>query len=74
MPAHFAPREELLAQVRDDLLEPSNIEAARIVGLVGMGGSGKSVLARALARDEQICRAFADGIVWLELTIFNCGG
>jgi hypothetical protein len=67
MPAHFGPREELLTRARAALLEPSRIDACRMVGLFGMGGSGKSVLARDLARDEQIRRAFPDGIVWIEL-------
>jgi hypothetical protein len=68
MPPHFAARAELLAQARTALLECSQINAAtRMVGLVGMGGSGKSVLARALARDREIRRTFRDGIIWLEL-------
>ena len=39
----------------------------QLVGLVGMGGSGKSVLAAAAARDPRVCEAFSDGRFWLEL-------
>jgi hypothetical protein len=67
IPAHCERREELLTRARDALLATSTNGAARTVGLVGMGGGGKSVLARALARDEQVRRAFPQGIVWLEL-------
>jgi len=37
------------------------------VGLHGMGGIGKSVLAAALARDDQILEAFFDGVIWIAL-------
>ncbi len=67
LPARFVARPELLAEAKAALLAPSACQGARMVGLVGMGGAGKSVLARALARDEEVCRAFPDGIVWLEL-------
>jgi hypothetical protein len=35
------------------------------VGLYGMGGIGKSVLAAALARDERIIRRFSHGVYWV---------
>jgi NB-ARC domain/SEFIR domain len=66
-PAYFSSREELLAHATTTLLTPNRANAARMVGLVGMGGTGKSVLARELARDDQIARAYPDGVVWLEL-------
>jgi len=31
------------------------------------GGIGKSVLAAALARDEQVLEAFPDGVIWIAL-------
>jgi WD40 repeat protein len=37
------------------------------VALAGMGGSGKSVLAAAAARDPKVREAFPDGQFWLEL-------
>lgn len=38
------------------------------VGLHGMGGIGKSVMAAAVARDEDTQRAFPDGILWLTVS------
>lgn len=66
LPENFEPRDDLLAQAKDALLAASPSGRARVVGLVGMGGTGKSVLACALAHDDEIKRAFEDGIVWLE--------
>jgi hypothetical protein len=39
--------------------------SARKAGLLGMGGIGKTVLATALVRDEQVRERFPDGIFWL---------
>ena len=39
--------------------------SARKAGLLGMGGIGKTVLATALVRDEQVRERFADGVFWL---------
>lgn len=41
--------------------------ASKHVGMHGMGGIGKSVLANLLARDREIRKAFPDGIVWVGL-------
>jgi WD40 repeat protein len=35
------------------------------VGLYGMGGIGKSVMAAALARDDRTARRFPDGVFWV---------
>jgi WD40 repeat protein len=40
---------------------------AKRVGMHGMGGIGKSVLANLLAHDRKIREAFSDGIVWVGL-------
>jgi len=37
------------------------------VGVHGMGGIGKSVLAAALARDRKVREAFPDGVIWVGL-------
>ena len=58
-------RPDQLNQVLDALIgAPSD---GPLVGLVGMGGSGKSVLAAAAARDPKVREAFPDGQFWLEL-------
>ncbi|WP_228369600.1 NB-ARC domain-containing protein [Methanothrix harundinacea] len=49
--------------------EPVVVTGASKVGLHGMGGIGKSVMAAAVARDEETQRAFPDGILWLTLGI-----
>ena len=50
-----------------NLTQPS--PDVQLVGLVGMGGSGKSVLAAATTRDPKVREAFPDGRFWLELGI-----
>jgi WD40 repeat protein len=37
------------------------------VGMHGMGGIGKSVLAKLLARDRNVRESFSDGVVWVGL-------
>ena len=59
-------RPELLDRVVGALTGPSS--DGRLVGLAGMGGAGKSVLAAAVARDEtRMGGAFPDGRFWLGL-------
>ena len=49
-----------------DTNQPVAITAkSRHVGVQGMGGIGKTVLATALARDEEVRRAFPDGVIWI---------
>lgn len=67
LPDYFERRPELFAEVRETLLQPGVGRPVRLIGLVGMGGAGKSVLARALAQDVRVRQAFRDGLVWLEL-------
>jgi hypothetical protein len=70
LPAHFLPRTEELESLREALLAGVFqrlviTSAKQSAALVGMGGVGKSVLAMALARDCQVRRAFADGVILL---------
>jgi hypothetical protein len=72
LPAHYLVRAERLNVLRDalraDLDRPVVIGgAAARVGVHGMGGIGKSVLASALAHDRKIREAFPDGVVWIGL-------
>jgi hypothetical protein len=70
LPAHFVNRPNELATVRTTLIRavesPGN--SARPIGLVGMGGAGKSVIARVLVREKRVRSLFPDGVFWLELT------
>lgn len=73
LPPNFLGRPELMRRVRDallvDLQKPQVITSADArVGMQGMGGIGKSVLAAALARNRQVRQAYPDGIVWI-----SCG-
>jgi hypothetical protein len=72
LPPHFLSRSERLTALRDalraDLDRPVVITgAAARVGMHGMGGIGKSVLAATLSRDRKVREAFPDGIVWVGL-------
>jgi hypothetical protein len=72
LPPHFLSRTDRLTTLRDalraDLDRPVVITgAAARVGMHGMGGIGKSVLAATLSRDRKVREAFPDGIVWVGL-------
>lgn len=59
---------ELCDALRVDLERPVVVSgSAARVGLHGMGGIGKSVLAASVANDRKIREAFPDGIVWVRL-------
>jgi len=66
LPENYERRDDLLSEAKQELLAANPGGSARLVGLVGMGGIGKSVLACALARDDEVKQAFQDGIVWLD--------
>jgi WD40 repeat protein len=72
LPAHYVPRRDGLSTLRDalrvDLDRPIVIDGATArVGVCGMGGIGKSVLATALGRDRKVREAFPEGIVWISV-------
>ena len=67
LPPHYYPREEYLRPLKESILESSvavGVTGTGAVGVQGMGGIGKTVLAVAIARDQDIRRSFVDGIVW----------
>jgi tetratricopeptide (TPR) repeat protein len=72
LPPHFLPRPHGINALRDALLadvhKPLVVTgAARRIGVHGMGGIGKSVLAAALARDCEGRYAFPGGVLWITL-------
>ena len=70
LPLYFIPRNPDLEKAKTAVLSEKGISAAitgTSIGLQGMGGIGKSVLAAALARDKEVRRFFKDGIVWIKL-------
>jgi|HubBroStandDraft_1064217.scaffolds.fasta_scaffold00257_13 WD40 repeat protein len=68
-PPHYRPREADLDEVKAKLLgDPAGsgmTGGVKAVGLQGMGGLGKTVLATALVHDPAIRARFPDGIAWL---------
>lgn len=62
-PSRFVGRDRELGIVRDRLTGGFD----SVVGLVGMGGQGKSTLARAAVHDRLVVEAFPDGIAWVQV-------
>lgn len=72
LPPSYRAQPERLKVLKDllllDLQKPVVVTgAAARVGLQGMGGIGKSVMANALAHHPEVQRAFGDGIFWITL-------
>ncbi|MEM8963820.1 MAG: TIR domain-containing protein [Acidobacteriota bacterium] len=70
-PPHFLPRPEYV----DPLKRALRVAAGKAVGVIGMtkvglqgmGGIGKTVLAAAVARDADVQARFADGVIWVTI-------
>jgi WD40 repeat protein len=72
LPVKFLPRPNDLEPLKALLIDSSSqtntvTGKTHKVGIQGMGGIGKSVLAAALAREEAVRRQFSNGIVWIRL-------
>ena len=72
LPLNFLPRFDALKDVKklvlDGTNQPVGVTGTTLrVGVQGMGGIGKSVLAAMLARDEEVRHSFPDGILWVTL-------
>jgi hypothetical protein len=63
LPPHFVDRSGDLGKIREYLT--LDAPDKRLIGIHGMGGLGKSVLAQAICNDDVVQDAFPDGIVWL---------
>ncbi|PKN94697.1 MAG: hypothetical protein CVU44_02490 [Chloroflexi bacterium HGW-Chloroflexi-6] len=70
-PPHYLLREaelQTLARMLVSLPGPNSINSKRkITVLQGMGGTGKSVLASALAQEPMVRQSFPDGVIWLTI-------
>ena len=84
LPANFLARPSDLKELKDALISSEHsttaitspksehlaqATASLRLGVFGMGGIGKSVLAAAAARDFEVQRHFSGGILWLTLGI-----
>jgi len=72
LPPNFQWRPVYLRSIKESLLANTRNPATgnlskRFVGVQGMGGIGKSVLASAIAHDCDVRRRFPDGIFWVSL-------
>lgn len=65
-PPHYLHRQRELESLKKQVLADATPSGGRTVGVVGMAGSGKSVLVAALARDDEIRSAFPDGVYWID--------
>ncbi len=72
LPKGYIERGDDLSEVsktlRLDVVTPTVITSAqRLAAVYGMGGVGKSTLARALCYDCDLRRTFPDGLIWLTI-------
>lgn len=61
LPDYYIPRTDLLDQVKAEL----SLSGSTLIALHGMGGIGKSVLARSLCDDKVVQELCPDGILWM---------
>ena len=63
--ANYLDCPEAVRALRDALLAEDHRQPLALTALAGMGGIGKTVLAKALVDDAVLQRAFPDGIAWI---------
>jgi hypothetical protein len=63
LPSRFVGRPDLVEETISRLVDGPD----PVVGLLGMGGAGKSTIARAAVIDSRTQAAFRDGIVWVDV-------
>ncbi len=68
-PPHYLARPEYLERLKKALLLGDQTRVGLTghgkIGVQGMGGIGKTILAAAVAREPEVHRAFRDGMVWI---------
>jgi WD40 repeat protein len=62
---NYLERPEALQALRNAVFAEDHRQPIALTALAGMGGIGKTVLAKALTDDEVVQRAFPDGIIWI---------
>jgi hypothetical protein len=67
LPSDFVPRPLEFNALKKHLLNAEGGAVGITAALRGAGGYGKSTLAKALAHDPEIQKAYSDGILWVEL-------
>lgn len=66
VPARFVGREQEIVRIKALLLD-EEVATVNPIALVGLGGVGKSTLARVVCNDEDVIDRFDEGIVWIKL-------
>jgi len=66
LPAGFLTRNKCVQEVRHTLLSDFRNPTV-ITGIHGMGGLGKSILAKLVARNPNVRRTFGDGVFWVPI-------
>lgn len=71
LPPHYIARNDQVRKIKALLLQSTKIVGitgiSQSIGLQGMGGIGKSIIASTIAYDDDIRYAFPDGIIWVAL-------
>jgi WD40 repeat protein len=63
----FVARSGQLDKLLSLLLDSNGDPIPATIGLYGMGGYGKTILAKALCHHEEVRQAFDDGVLWVTL-------
>ena len=69
LPANYAPRPLILKEISTAILKASVTFTSEVtVTIRGIGGIGKSTIAKALCHEPSIKEYFTDGFLWISLT------